>query len=92
MCSGRDGLERLGGVLELHRVALLRAEIDGQLADQEIDGLHAAEAPAFVVAKAAGQELFEGLARLGGKFAGVNGFLDFGIHRGAGQDKGAVGA
>ncbi len=85
---GRDGLEGLGSVLELHGVGFPPPEIDGQLADQEIDRVHASEPPALVVAKASRKEFFKGLPRLGSEFAGVDGFLDFCIHR-AGQDRSA---
>ena len=67
-------------------MTLLGPEIDGELADEEIDRIHPPEPPAFVVAIAAGEKVFEGVPRLGRKFAGVNGFLDFCIHR-ATQDR-----
>ena len=47
---GGDGLQRLRGVLKLHGMPFFRAEIDGDLVDQEIDGLDASEPPAFVEA------------------------------------------
>jgi len=78
---GGDGLEGLGSVLELHGVAFFRSKVDGQLADEEVDGVDATEAPAFVVAIAAGEKFIQRMAGLGGEFAAVNGFLDFCIHR-----------
>ena len=80
MCSLGDRLERLGGVLELHRVALLGLEIDGHLADQKIQRIDLPEAPAFVEDVGAGLKLIEDLASRGGEFAGVDRLLDFGMH------------
>jgi hypothetical protein len=76
----RDRLERLGGVLELHRMALLGLKINGHLADQIIERIDLAEAPAFVKNVSAGLKLIEDLACGYCKFAGVNGLLDFGMH------------
>ncbi|MEI9896820.1 MAG: hypothetical protein WDN28_23935 [Chthoniobacter sp.] len=73
-------MQRLGGILELHRVRLFGSEIDGHLADQKIQRIDLAETPALVNDVSAGLELIEDLAGFGGELAGVDRLLDFGMH------------
>jgi hypothetical protein len=73
-------LERLGRVLELHRVAFFGLKIDGHLADQKIERIDLPEAPAFVKNVSAGLKLVEDLASRRRQFAGVNRLLNFGMH------------
>ena len=78
---GRDDGEGFRGVLKLHRVALLSAEIDGHLRDQEIERSDLAEAPAFMRDVGAGRQLGERSGGGRGEFCGFDGLLNFGLHR-----------
>jgi hypothetical protein len=54
---GRQRRKRLSGILQLHRMALLRTKIDGCLAEEKVVRDDDAIPPAFVLHKCARCEL-----------------------------------
>ena len=71
------------GIGQLHRMALLRREIDNDLIEQKIPLRHATESPAFMQAIGPGFELIELLGLAGGYFRRLDELLQFSIHRDA---------
>ena len=90
---GRQRRERFARVLDLHRMALLRFEINRRLAQQEIVRDDDAVAPALVLHESARREFCEGGPGDGSEFAGFDCLLDVFCHIGARKVEGiAAGA
>ncbi|MEY5010859.1 MAG: hypothetical protein RLZZ253_1998, partial [Verrucomicrobiota bacterium] len=87
-----DDRERFGRVLELHGVPLFSREIDGDLAEQKVDGIHLPETPAFVGDEDPWVDLFKGGGGGSGEFSGFDSLLDFRVHEGftIGRGRGRV--
>src|SRR5262249_22004140 len=66
----RNRQERLGCVLQLHRMSFLVLEVDGYLVEQEVDAGDLAEAPALVLDERAGRKLCERFASGGCELSG----------------------
>ena len=79
---GRNGAQVVARVLELHRVAFFRAEVDEDLVAVEVPGGDAAEAPALVLAVGVGFQEAEDPRGGGGQLAFVNDFLQIRVDGG----------
>ena len=87
-----DDRERFGCVLELHGMPLFPREIDGDLAEQKVDGIHLPETPAFVGDEDPWVDFFKGGGGGSGEFSGFDSLLDFRGHEGftIGRGRGRV--
>ena len=68
----RDVGEGLRSILELHRVSLLSAEINRDLARDQLPASDLTKSPAAVSAEGPGREFREGFGGGGGDFTGVD--------------------